>query len=351
MTTYRWRLTLVSAESPELEDWSAFYREEGGTPLLHPDFLRASLAAFGGRGMRLGICSRRGEIVAACILESVDTTRITTFQPSQAPIGFWLQRDELPMEDLLRSLSASLPPWILSTAVTQQDPELLARPESRGRLNVSDYIDTARISIDSDWDAYWSARGSNLRHNIKRANAKLASAGKIPELRIITEPSEMPSAVAIYGDIESRSWKAAGGTAIEVGNKQARFYADLLTRFAARGRARCYQLLIGGRTAAIDLCVCGHDEIVILKTTYDGEFKDFSPAFVMRELAFRRLFAEPWCRRIEFYGRVMDWHLRWTDEVRRMYHVTSFRYAGVGVFWQAIKRMNPSAVSQVHPDH
>jgi hypothetical protein len=25
--------------------------------------------------------------------------------------------------------------------------------------------------------------------------------------------------------------------------------------------------------------------------------------------------------RIEFYGRLMDWHLRWTDEVRTLYHV------------------------------
>lgn len=346
MTTYKWRLTRINADSPELDAWSAIYREQDATPLLHPDFLHASLTAFGGRGMRLGICMRADEVVAACILGPFDVARITTFQPSQAPIGFWLQREELPMVELLRSLSKLLSPWTLSIAVTQQDPSRLMRPECHNELIVSDYIDTARISINTDWESYWGGRGSNLRHNIKRANAKLANAGKTVELRVITKPTDIPEAVAIYADIESRSWKASEGTAVGVGSAQARFYSDLLGRFATRRCACCFQLLIDGQTAATDLCIRGKDEIIILKTTYDTEFKDFSPAFLMRELAFKRLFAESWCRRIEFYGRVMDWHLKWTDEVRQMYHVTTFRYAGVRFLWQAIKRLNRSARTQ-----
>lgn len=339
MASHRWELLPVTAASAELELWERMYQAHGRTPLLHPDFLRSALEIFDAGQATLCLCRKAGDLVALCVTAKVDGMRTTTFQPSQAPIGFWLQRPEEPIGDLLRTLSQAQTPWTLSLAVTQQDPDLLARPSPQGGLQVTDYIDTARITIDGDWDAYWKARGSNLRHNIKRACAKVANAGKTATLRLVTDPAGIAEAVSIYGRIESRSWKASGGTAITPDNDQGRFYARLLERFARRGKARCYQLVIDDEVAATDLCVCGDEEIVILKTTYDADYKDFSPAFLMREMAFKRLYSEGWCRRIEFYGRVMDWHLRWTEEIRRMYHVTWFRYAGALMLWRAIKRM------------
>ena len=49
----------------------------------------------------------------------------------------------------------------------------------------------------------------------------------------------------------------------------------------------------------------------------------------MREEAVQRLFDEGRFKRLEFYGRVMEWHLRWTDEVRTMYHVNYYRWPGL----------------------
>ena len=31
-------------------------------------------------------------------------------------------------------------------------------------------------------------------------------------------------------------------------------------------------------------------------------------------------------RRVEFFGRLMDWHRRWTGEQRSLYHLTTFRW-------------------------
>jgi hypothetical protein len=53
----------------------------------------------------------------------------------------------------------------------------------------------------------------------------------------------------------------------------------------------------------------------------------------MREEATRTLFDEGRLGRIEFYGRVMEWHLRWTDEVRTMYHVNYYR-------WPVLRRLH-----------
>jgi hypothetical protein len=72
------------------------------------------------------------------------------------------------------------------------------------------------------------------------------------------------------------------------------------------------------------------DSIVVLKTSYDESVPaSLSPALLMREEACRRLFDDGRFKRLEFYGRVMEWHLRWTEEVRSMYHVNCYRWPGL----------------------
>ena len=79
----------------------------------------------------------------------------------------------------------------------------------------------------------------------------------------------------------------------------------------------------------MDLCIVGGGALIILKTTYDEAYKAVSPAFLMREQAFRQLFEKKEVDRIEFYGKVMEWHTRWTDEVRTMYHVNRYRWPAI----------------------
>jgi hypothetical protein len=57
----------------------------------------------------------------------------------------------------------------------------------------------------------------------------------------------------------------------------------------------------------------------------------------MREEACRRLFEDGRIRRIEFYGKVMEWHTRWTDEVRTMYHLNHYRWPVLG-YLHALRR-------------
>jgi hypothetical protein len=47
----------------------------------------------------------------------------------------------------------------------------------------------------------------------------------------------------------------------------------------------------------------------------------------MRVDEFRALFDEGRFKRIEFFGRVMEWHTRWTETTRPLFHLTAFRWA------------------------
>ena len=89
--------------------------------------------------------------------------------------------------------------------------------------------------------------------------------------------------------------------------------------------------------------------MVILKTTYDESYKNLSPAFLMRQDQFRRLFEDNEnainqnaISRIEFYGKVMEWHTRWTENVRTLYHLTVYRWPLLRSLHDRLKRMRES---------
>jgi CelD/BcsL family acetyltransferase involved in cellulose biosynthesis len=100
----------------------------------------------------------------------------------------------------------------------------------------------------------------------------------------------------------------------------------MLENFCALGRGRIYRYRFGDQVVAMDLCIEAGDRIVILKTAYDESYKSISPSTLMRQDEFRELFQEGCLKRIEFYGKVMEWHSRWTDKSRRLFHLTCYRW-------------------------
>jgi len=61
--------------------------------------------------------------------------------------------------------------------------------------------------------------------------------------------------------------------------------------------------------------------LIILKTTYDETITTSSPAMLMRQDAFEFIFSNQLVEKIEFYGKVMDWHTKWSEEIRILYHI------------------------------
>jgi len=309
------------------DDWRRLNQQAHDSPVLDPDFIEPLLKHFGDGQQRVAVCRSRDQITALAIVHSAGRGSWQTFQPSQAPIGLWVSDPILPLAALLPPLLRQSSPWGLVFAITQQDPDIVPRPAPEGSLRTLDYIQTARITVDGTFDDYWARRGKNLRHNMKRQRNRLAKEHIATRLEVLTEPSDMLAAVRDYGTLESAGWKANEGTAIRVDNSQGRFYAEMLERYANRQSARVYRYWFNDQLAAVDLCIEQNGILVILKTTYDERIKESSPALLMRQDAFAGLFAEGRVRRIEFYGKVMDWHTKWSDEIRTMYHVNWYRWS------------------------
>ena len=65
----------------------------------------------------------------------------------------------------------------------------------------------------------------------------------------------------------------------------------------------------------------------------------------LRAVEFEALFNEGRFKRIEFFGRVMEWHTRWTDKSRALFHLTAYRWPWLKSLhgWLQQRRAQPTA--------
>ena len=309
-------------------EWDRLNSERGNLPFMDSDALSSALKAFGKGDERLLIGKSAGRSAAMLVLTYSGKQRWQTFQPSQLPLGAWVADANLRLEDIAQDLLNNGPLRLcLSISATQVDPLFAPRGEDTASNRHDDYIHTAWVDITGSFDDYWAARGKNLRQNMRKQRNKLLAESVTVEMRVLRDAADMPGSIARYGDLEGKGWKAQEGTAIRPDNDQGRFYTELFIRAAEKGEAAVYEYLFDGKSVAINLCLRRASTFVILKTTYDESIKNYSPAFLLNQDLTQALFEEGQIRRLEYYGSLMEWHTRWTDNSRTLYHLTSFRHA------------------------
>ncbi|TCO80461.1 acetyltransferase (GNAT) family protein [Plasticicumulans lactativorans] len=332
-----WSFHSASAFLAHQETWNQLNRACADSPLLHSDFIAPLLHEFGDSDLRLAVAHENSEPVAMTLLGHPRFAVWETFQPSQLPIGPWICASHVDPMKALESLARALPKPLLALGLTQLDPQITPRPVDSDKLSTLDYIDTARIAVSGSFTDYWGSRGKNLRQNLQKQSNRLEREGIQVRLEVLTEAADMARAVNDYGNLESVGWKAASNTAIHSDNAQGRFYKTMLEAFCRRYAGRVYRYLYDEKVVASDLCVTQGGALVVLKTTYDETIKTSSPAMLMRRAYFEKIFKEGHISRIEFYGRVMEWHTRLTDDTRRLYHVTHLAMPRVAAVLQWLR--------------
>lgn len=306
-------------------EWDRLNAERGDLPFLAAEALLAALQTVGQGSERLLVGRQGPAITAMFLLVPLARSAWQTFQPSQIPLGAWVAEARLPLLDLARSLIQRALGFCLSLSITQIDPLFSERSADSADSRSSDYIETGWIDLNGSFEEYWSARGKNLRQNMRKQRNRLAAEGVNAQMRSLSEPSQITAAIERYGELESAGWKAAQGTAIHPANAQGRFYQRLLESAARRGEAIVFEYLFGDRVVASNLCLRRRGTLVVLKTTYDESIHSSSPAFLLSQDEIEHLYHEKSIQRLEYYGRLMEWHTRWTENKRMLYHLTLYR--------------------------
>lgn len=338
----RWRLLPATRLADFAPEWHSLQQAGIAAPMLGIDFVIPLVVEFGTGKELLAICERGGEVLAMAVLAPQSRWSWSTFQPAQAPVGLWLARADLDLLPLLGELIETLPGFPLLLGLMQCDPLLAKRPPDGANVRCLDYVDTARIPLHGNFDDFWAARGKNLRSNLKKQRSRLLKDGVTARLEICRTPDKVAAAIADYGRLESSGWKGSAGTAVATGNAQGRFYRQMLEAFCRNDKGSIFRYWFGEQLVAMDLCIEDRDCIVILKTSYDERVAHgLSPSLLMREEACRQLFlTEPPLRIIEFYGKVMEWHQRWTEDIRMLYHVNYYRWSWLNQLHALIRKTN-----------
>ena len=322
-----WTILPIEKFAEHAAQWDALVGTRPGTPFLESAFLRPLLEVFGSGGECLCLLKDNGRLRAAAIMQRGRKAIWQTFQPSQLPLGAWITDGHVDLLAATSSLLRQLPGMTLALGASQVDPRLQQRPDDSATLRTQDYIATAWVDVDGSFEGYWEARGKNLKQNTRKQHNKLQTEGIETRIECITAPERVAEAIADYGMLESAGWKGADGTAIAPDNAQGHFYRAMLENYCALGRGRIYRYWFGDKVVAMDLCIHDNSVLVILKTAYDESYKSVSPSTLMRHDQFLQLFAEQKFQRIEFFGKVMEWHTRWTAQSRTIYHTTAYRWA------------------------
>ena len=314
--------------------WDAINRTQGNHILLDSTFVGLLIRHFSSNETLLGISANSNSPGVVVVTRSRKGFW-QTFQPSQAPLGLCVFSDGDNVQDRIQELMRSLPGYAVGFSVLQQDPDYTAfrSLDESEKAEVVDYIRTPRLTLEGNFPDYWKGRGKNLVHTLSRQRRRLAERGIQLELVVDRDPDQVSNCIQEYGQLEAVGWKGREGTAVTAGNHQALFYEELLKNFCSQGEAVIYRLLMNGKTIASDLCLQRDAKMMILKTAYDEGIQGISPGMLMHEEIFKALFCQGKIKVIEFYGRLRDWHTKWTNEVRTMFHVNFYRYD-----WLAVAR-------------
>lgn len=293
-------------------------------PILHPVFISALLTYFAEGNEYLAIGTQNNECVAMGFFYKSGTTTWQSFQPSQAPVGLWLCPPEKQI-DALKSLAQKLPGITLKIDILQQDPNILP-VESILNSNIEslNYITTGHLLIEGDFEGYFAGLGKNQRQNYNKAHNRLKKQGADVRLVIEKSPDCMEKSVEEYGIIETASWKNDLGTAININNQQGQFYARIMTDFAQKNMAEVWKYFYDDQLVAIDLCIKNTEQLIILKTTFDSEYSRYSPAINMKIDAIKNIYENHSVQRIEYFGKMLDWHKRLNSTGRTMYHFSYY---------------------------
>jgi hypothetical protein len=238
----------------------------------------------------------------------------------------------------------------LVIGVSQQDPALVARPAESSSLATLDYIETAGVTVTGTFESYWRERSRSFKQNLRTQRNRLTRESIVTRLEAVRDGAAIGAAIDAYGVLESKGWKRDEGTALHPDNVQGRLYRSWFEYLSETGGATVYRYYFNDRLVATDLWVHRNETLVLLKTTYDETEKATSPTMLMRQEIFESVFNEGRFRKIEFYGRVVDWQPRWTSEMRRMYHVTRFRWPWLKTLRQRTRRPEQAAAPEAARD-
>lgn len=310
----------------------------GNHPLLDPQFIGPLVHYFGAairpELLKLVFVHEGDRPVAALMAECVAPTVWQLFSPEQAPVApavfdqHWFFRQGpdchgVSPSEFMGSLASSALGNASVLRLAAQDPLVSPWPTvaPTGAFEQRFQLRTAAIDARGDFETYWAGRSKGLRKEMRRRLEKLGADQGSPHMRVVNDPDGIDRAVDEFARIEQAGWKGIAGTAVRPGGRQHAFYRKVMENFAADGGAAVYRLFLGERVVASQMTLQQSGMTVILKTTFDEQFRKHGVGRVADYLAYQLMFKDPATHSIEWYTNASADDLRWATSERTIVNV------------------------------
>ena len=322
-----WKIYPVSEIDSKWEDWDRlnglYYNHH---PYFDSRFVKPLLNYFGNKAVKLAMLKDNEGIVNGMVLLTKRLPGLwSLFVPSQLQIAPVL----LPFEQIsqhLEKLMDSIPGYCLMLEMLYQDP--LNTPLSDkigGRYGRYDHCTTTSVKFDTGFENYWEKRPKKFKQNIRTAFNRLKKDSIQYDFIIRSSPSDVKTGVRDYGLLETKSWKGDAGTAIHPDNIQGKFYDDVLSSFAKNGNAAVYELYLNNEPAGSILTISNDRMLILLKTTFNKNFQDYSPGRLVQYKFIEHEFGRNKYMVMEAYTNANKDQLDWSTQKRNIFHFEIYK--------------------------
>lgn len=318
-------------------DWNRLNAHlAASNPYLDSEFIEPLLQHFGSGEERLCVLKKDSQTIGMLIVEPCGLAKWCTFLPAQLQLGPVLLSELDDISELFSSLSAKT----IALDLLAQDPNSFPIPDGSTErpLIGKRHAHTMSIELTGTFEEYWRIRPTKLRQNVNRIQRRATETfGRLTYVSI-HDANDIPTALKRYGELETRGWKGAAGTAINESNDQGRFYLDVLSRFAEKGHAHVYELYFDDNLVASRLAVSSQSMLVMLKTTYDETQSKFAPGRILLAKILDDLFDRKPFDCVEFYTDANNDLMKWSTSDRWVEHYLVFRTMWLKRLYQRIRK-------------
>jgi CelD/BcsL family acetyltransferase involved in cellulose biosynthesis len=183
--------------------------------------------------------------------------------------------------------------------------------------------DCPYIAIAGTWREFMAGKTQKFRKNLKASARRLQESGEL-EYRTYTTLPDITEKLAVYREIEQRSWKDAGGVGVTLDAGGLAFYKEAADVFGAAGGFVIRVLSAGGRAVAGTFGLVFDGVYYSLQIAHDREFDRCSPGTYLESLEIEECFGSGH-REYEFLGGFLSNKSRWTSTYRHTTELHVYR--------------------------
>jgi len=203
--------------------------------------------------------------------------------------------------------------------------EALARAfRGRGWVRVRAAHGSPCIELDEGWAQPLRQFNAGRQSDFRRAQRRAEQTGELQfEVHAPVPGPALDRLMDEAYEVESRSWKGSGGTALAMDPLLGPFYRRLAQAAAQSGQLRLCFLRIAGQAAAMQLALQGEGRFWLMKIGYDAAYARCSPGQLLMLHTIGHA-ASQGLMSYEMLGNAADWTAGWTRTLRPFVRVRAY---------------------------